>query len=321
MVGNYFLWIRQNRTKRSTKRGEKIMLTGNLLWVLIGAILLGVAAGLNGTFAFLQKQSLVGDAAAHAALPGIAIAYLVFQQKDLPILMLGAAITSALAVYMIQWIVGNSKLKADAAIGFVLSVFFGIGIVLLTIVNQSGTGNQSGLNDFIFGKAATMAKSDLVWLSSSALLIILMCLLFFKEWKLMIFDPVFAKGIGLPVERLRVLLTALTVLTIVTGIQAVGVILMAAMLIIPAAAARFWSNHLGIILVTSAFFGALSGALGTLISSFRTGLSTGPIIVLCAASLFLISYFFAPTRGFLSKSLKKKAFKQKNVVKEATNHE
>lgn len=297
------------------------MITGNLLWVLAGAILLGIAAGLNGTFAFLQKQSLVGDAAAHAALPGISIAYLILQQKDLPILMLGAAITSAIAVYTIQWIVSQSKLKADAAIGLVLSVFFGIGIVLITLVNQSGAGNQSGLNDFIFGKAATMAKSDLLWLSGSAMLIIFMCLLFFKEWKLMIFDPVFAKGIGLPVERLRILLTALTVLTIVTGIQAVGVILMAAMLIIPAAAARFWSSHLGIILVTSAFFGALSGALGTLISSLRTGLSTGPIIVLSASLLFLISYFFAPTRGLLSKSRKKKAFKQPTIAREAMEHE
>ncbi|NME07573.1 metal ABC transporter permease [Psychrobacillus sp. BL-248-WT-3] len=297
------------------------MLTGNLLWVLAGAILLGIAAGLNGTFAFLQKQSLVGDAAAHAALPGIALAYLIFEKKDLPILMLGAAITAALSVYMIQWIVSHSKLKADAAIGLILSVFFGIGIVLITIVNQSGTGNQSGLNDFIFGKAATMAKSDLIWLSSSAILIILMCLLFFKEWKLMIFDPIFAKGIGLPVERLRILLTALTVLTIVTGIQAVGVILMAAMLIIPAAAARFWSSHLGIILVTSAFFGALSGALGTMISSLRTGLSTGPIIVLVAATLFSLSYFFAPNRGLISKLHKKRAFKRQRIVNEVTTHE
>ena len=297
------------------------MLSGNLLWVLTGAILLGVAAGLNGTFAFLQKQSLVGDAAAHAALPGIALAYLIFEKKDLPILMIGAAITAALSVYMIQWIVNHSKLKADAAIGLILSVFFGIGIVLITIVNQSGTGNQSGLNDFIFGKAATMAKSDLIWLSGSAILIILMCLLFFKEWKLMIFDPIFAKGIGLPVERLRTLLTALTVLTIVTGIQAVGVILMAAMLIIPAAAARFWSSHLGTILVTSAFFGALSGALGTMISSLRTGLSTGPIIVLVAAALFLISYFLAPTRGLLSKIRKKRTFKRQRIAQEVTSNE
>ena len=137
----------------------------------------------------------------------------------------------------------------------------------------------------------------------------------------MSFDPIFAKGIGLPVELLRILLTALTVLTIVTGIQAVGVILMAAMLIIPAAAARFWSSHLGIILVTSAFFGALSGALGTMISSLRTGLSTGPIIVLVAATLFILSYSFAPNRGLISKLHKKRAFKRQRIVNEVTSHE
>ena len=137
------------------------MLSGNLLWVLTGTMLLGIAAGITGTFSFLQKQSLVGDAAAHAALPGIALAFLLTGQKELPILMVGAAITSALSVYSIQWIVTYSKLKADAAIGLVLAVFFGVGIVLLTIVNRSPLGNQSGLNDFIFGKAASISGERL----------------------------------------------------------------------------------------------------------------------------------------------------------------
>ncbi|MGF9978984.1 metal ABC transporter permease [Viridibacillus arvi] len=277
------------------------MLSGNLLWVLAGASLLGVASGLIGSFAFLQKQSLVGDAAAHAALPGIAISFLIFQQKDLPLLMLGAIITATISVYLIQGIINRSKLKSDAAIGIVLSVFFGAGIVLLTIVNQSSSGNQSGLNDFIFGKAATMAKSDLVWLSGSALIIILICLTFYKEWKLVIFDTTFAKGIGLPVNLLRFILTAITVLTIVTGIQAVGVILMSAMLIIPAATARIWSDKLVTMIIMSALLGAFSGACGTLISSLKTGLSTGPIIVITASSLFVFSYMFAPKRGLLVK--------------------
>ncbi|WP_252898056.1 metal ABC transporter permease [Lysinibacillus sphaericus] len=174
------------------------MLSGNLLWVLSGTMLLGIAAGITGTFSFLQKQSLVGDAAAHAALPGIALAFLLTGQKELPILMLGAGITSALSVYCIQWIVSFSKLKADAAIGLVLTVFFGVGVVFLTVVNRSPIGNQSGLNNFIFGKAATMTKADLMWLFISAAIIILVSLFFYKEWKLLIFDPVYAKGIGLP---------------------------------------------------------------------------------------------------------------------------
>jgi len=291
------------------------MLSGNLLWVLAGASLLGVASGLIGSFAFLQKQSLVGDAAAHASLPGIAISFLIFQQKDLPLLMLGAIITATISVYLIQGIINRSKLKSDAAIGIVLSVFFGAGIVLLTIVNQSSSGNQSGLNDFIFGKAATMAKSDLVWLSGSALIIILTCLTFYKEWKLIIFDTTFAKGIGLPVNFLRFILTAITVLTIVTGIQAVGVILMSAMLIIPAATARIWSDKLVTMIIMSALFGAFSGACGTLISSLKTGLSTGPIIVITASLLFIFSYIFSPKRGLLVKIQRRRQI-AKRVLKQ-----
>lgn len=290
------------------------MLSGNLLWVLIGTMLLGVAAGITGTFSFLQKQSLVGDAAAHAALPGIALAFLLTGQKELPILMIGAAITSAISVYCIQWIVSFSKMKADAAIGLVLSVFFGLGIVFLTMVIRSPLGNQSGLNDFIFGKAATMTKSDLIWLFISATIIILVSLLFYKEWKLLIFDPVYAKGIGLPIEALKAALTVLIVMTIVTGIQAVGVILMSALLIIPAASAKLWTKKLSSMLLLSATIGGISGITGTFISSLRTGLSTGPIIVLVAAIIFFVSYLISPQSGQISKYRRKMQFRKQGGI-------
>lgn len=290
-----------------------MMISGNLLWVLSGTMLLGIAAGITGTFSFLQKQSLVGDAAAHAALPGIALAFLLTGQKELPILMLGAGITSALSVYCIQWIVSFSKLKADAAIGLVLTVFFGIGVVFLTIVNRSPIGNQSGLNNFIFGKAATMTKADLMWLFISAAIIILVSLFFYKEWKLLIFDPVYAKGIGLPIESLKATLTVLIVMTIVTGIQAVGVILMSALLIIPAASAKLWTKKLSTMLLLSAAIGGISGVTGTFISAIRTGLSTGPIIVLVAAGIFFISYFISPA-GQINKYRRKMQFRKQGDI-------
>lgn len=283
---------------------------GNLLWVLIGTMLLGIAAGITGTFSYLQKQSLVGDAAAHAALPGIALAFLFTGVKELPILMLGAGITAALSVYCIQWVETYSKLKSDAAIGLVLSVFFGIGIVLLTIVNRNPLGNQSGLNDYIFGKAATMTQSDLYWLLGSAIVIVTVSLLLYKEWKLIIFDPVYAKGIGLPVGALKAILTVLIVLTIVTGIQAVGVILMAALLIIPPASAKLWTNRFSSMLFVSALFGGISGIIGTFISSTRTGLSTGPIIVLVASAIFTLSYVGSPTSGQLNRLFRKRMFRK-----------
>lgn len=278
-------------------------------------MLLGIAAGITGTFSYLQKQSLVGDAAAHAALPGIALAFLLTGQKELPFLMLGAACTACLSVYCIQWIVSFSKLKADAAIGLVLTVFFGIGIVFLTIVNRSPLGNQSGLNDFIFGKAATMTQSDLTWLFLSATIIIFVSLLLYKEWKLLIFDPVYAKGIGLPIEALKATLTVLVVMTIVTGIQAVGVILMSALLIIPATSAKLWTNKLSSMLFLSAGIGGLSGIIGTFISSVRTGLSTGPIIVLVAATFFFISYLVSPRSGQISKYRRKIQFRKQGSLR------
>ncbi len=287
------------------------MISGNLLWILVGTLLLGIASGITGTFSFLQRQSLIGDAAAHAALPGIALAFLITGIKDLPILMMGAAVTSAIAVYCIQLISNHSKLKADAATGLVLAVFFGFGIVLLTIVNGSPKGNQSGLNDFIFGKAAAMAKADLYWLMICTAIIIIVSLLFFKEWKLMIFDPIYAKGIGLPVEWMRACLTFLVVLTIVTGIQAVGVILMSALLIIPPLTARLWTRHLSTMLLCSACIGGMAGMIGTYISSLRVGLSTGPIIVLVASTLFFISFLISPSHGIIRKAISKRTFQQR----------
>ena len=292
------------------------MISGNLLWILVGTMLLGITAGVIGTFSFLQKQSLIGDAAAHAALPGVALAYLLTGEKDLPILMLGAIVTSTLAVYSIQGIVNFSKLKADAAIGLVLSVFFGVGIVLLTIVNRQPGGNQSGLSDFIFGKAAAMTKSDLYWLFICAGLILVVSILLQNQWKLMIFDPIYAQSIGLPVTLLKIHLTALIVMTIVTGIQVVGVILMSALLIIPAATAKLWIKTVPTMLIFSGILGGFSGVLGTYISSLKTGLSTGPIIVLVSATVFLISYFMSPQAGLLSKLLHKR-----RVQKEVTQHD
>ncbi|WP_341323801.1 metal ABC transporter permease [Solibacillus sp. FSL H8-0523] len=282
------------------------MISGNLLWILLGTMLLGLAAGVIGTFSFLQKQSLIGDAAAHAALPGVALAFLATGEKDLPILMLGAVITSTLAVYSIQGIVNYSKLKADAAIGLVLSVFFGMGIVFLTIVNRQPGGNQSGLSDFIFGKAAAMTKSDLYWLFICAGLILIVSVLLQKQWKLMIFDPIYAKSIGLPVTFLKIMLTALIVLTIVTGIQAVGVILMSALLIVPAATAKLWTKTVATMLIFSGALGGISGLVGTYISSLKTGLSTGPIIVLVSAFVFVISYLISPKAGLVSKVMYKR---------------
>ncbi|WP_335869638.1 metal ABC transporter permease [Bacillus sp. 2205SS5-2] len=284
---------------------NSILNDANTQWVLLSTLLLGTASGVLGSFALLRKQSLIGDAVAHAALPGICIAFLLVGEKDFIVLLAGAATTGLLAAYCIQFISSYSRIKEDTAIGLVLSVFFGAGIMLLTKVAQSPSGNKSGLDSFIFGQAASLVGTDVKIMAFTALILIGVTFLLFKEFKVSTFDPQFAKGIGLPTPLLNLLFISLLVLTVVIGIQAVGVIMMAALLITPSIAARYWTDSLGIMVVVSGLIGAISGVSGTLISTLGKGLSTGPFIVLSATMIFLFSLLFAPERGLVSKWLKR----------------
>lgn len=284
---------------------KMILFDANTQWVLLGTMLLGIASGVLGSIALLRKQSLIGDAVAHAALPGICMAFLLSGEKSLIVLLIGATISGLLAAYCIQFIISKSIIKEDAAICLVLSVFFGFGIVLLTKVSQLPSGNKSGLDDFIFGQAASLVGNDVKLMAGAAAVLIFITAILFKELKVLTFDPAFAKGLGLPTGLLNFLFLTLLVAAVVVGIQAVGVILMAALLITPAIAARFWTNSLGKMVVISGIFGALSGMAGTLLSTIGEGLPTGPFIVVTATALFFISMLFAPERGLVTKWIKR----------------
>lgn len=284
---------------------QSILTDGNTQWVLLSTLLLGIASGVLGSFALLRKQSLIGDAVAHAALPGICFAFMFMGEKNFFVLLIGAAATGLLAAYTIQLITNTTRIKEDTAICLVLSVFFGLGIVLLTKVAQMPTGNQSGLDDFIFGQAASLVGRDVQLMGLTAAALIIITSLLFKEFKVSTFDPQFARGIGLPVGFLNFLFVSLLVITVVIGIQAVGVILMAAMLITPAISARYWTDSLGTMVLISGIVGGLSGAVGTLISTLGKGLSTGPFIVLTATVIFIVSMLFSPKRGLISVTLKR----------------
>ncbi|BCB04455.1 metal ABC transporter permease [Bacillus sp. KH172YL63] len=279
---------------------QSILHDGNTQWVLLSTLLLGIASGVLGSFALLRKQSLIGDAVAHAALPGICFAFMFIGEKNFFVLLIGAAATGLLAAYTIQLITNTTRIKEDTAICLVLSVFFGLGIVLLTKVAQMPTGNQSGLDDFIFGQAASLVGRDVQLMGLTAAALIIITSVLFKEFKVSTFDPQFAKGIGLPVGFLNFLFISLLVITVVIGIQAVGVILMAAMLITPAISARYWTDSLRVMVLISGVTGGLSGAVGTLISTMGRGLSTGPFIVLTATVIFIVSMLFSPKRGLIS---------------------
>lgn len=258
---------------------------------------LGIAAGIVGCLAYWKRQSLMSDALAHAALPGVLIAFFLFQEKSFLLLLIGAAVSALIGALFIQWVQSSTRIKADTAMGMVLSVFFGFGIMLLTILNRSPVGNQSGLNRFILGQAAAMVQEDVVTMFVLSLIVIAIVLVAYKEWKLFLFDPQFAKGLGLSGKWMDGLYMALLVLTIVVGIQAVGVILIAALLIIPAVSSRYWTHSFKWMILLSAFIGGGAGVLGTTVSALGSGWPTGPFIVLVAASIFLVSLFFGKEKG------------------------
>lgn len=274
-----------------------ILHSSNFHWVLTSTLILGAAAGMVGSLAYWKKQSLMSDALAHAALPGVIIGFLLIGEKNIILLILGAAISALIGAFFIQWVQSATRISEDTAMGMVLSIFFGFGIMLLTIVNRTAGGNQSGLDSFIFGQAASMVRTDVFTMLILAISVIAIVFIGFKEWKIYLFDPNFAKGIGLSLRGMNVIYTLVLVTTIVIGIQAVGVILIAALLIIPSVSARYWTNSFRLMIFLSALFGGVSGVLGTFISAIGKGWPTGPFIVIFATLFFIISLVFGKEKG------------------------
>lgn len=276
--------------------------------VLIGTMLLGIASAVVGSFAVLRKQSLVGDAVAHAALPGVCVAYFVIGERNFAAFLVGALVFGVLAASFVTFVKAWTRVKEDAAIGLAIGGFFGLGIVLSRVIQNQPAGNRAGLDSFIFGKAASMVAGDAKLILAVAAAILAATLLFYKEFKLLCFDRDFATGQGWPTVLLDLFLMALVCLCTVVGLPAVGVVLMVALLIIPAVAARFWTNRLGVMLVIAAAFGGASGLFGTILSAtvptpagaLSRGWPTGPLIVLTAAFIFIVSLLCAPRRGLIA---------------------
>ena len=267
--------------------------------VALGSATLGIVSGALGTYAVLRGQSLLGDAISHAALPGIALAFLLSGSKLPLVLMLGAAAAGWIATILVMSIVETTRVKYDSALGLVLSVFFGFGLVLLTFIQRRPDASQAGLDEFLFGQAAALIQRDVLTMAALGAVVLLGLALFWKEFKLLSFDADFGRSLGLPVRRLDVGLTTLLVVAIVIGLQTVGVVLMSAMIIAPAAAARQWTDRLGVMVGLSALFGAAAGVSGAVLSSAAAGLPTGPTIVICISLLVLVSLFLAPNRGLV----------------------
>lgn len=282
--------------------------------VAIGCTLLGFVSGIVGSFAVLRKQSLLGDALSHAALPGICLAFILTNTKKIEVLLLGAIICGILCITLLTIIQKYTKIKYDSALGFVLSVFFGFGLVLLSYLNKLPGANKSGLTKFIFGQASTLMKRDINIIIIIGLIMIFVVILFWKEIKLISFDFEYAKTIGYPVREIDFLISLLVVITVIIGIQAVGIILISALLISPAVAARQWTNKLNIMIILSGIFGGFAGMVGTLVSMHEKNIPTGPVVVVTISIIVIFSILFSHKRGIIFKIIsynkKKKKFMQ-----------
>lgn len=273
--------------------------------VLAGALLLGVCSGVVGAFAVLRRRAMLGDALAHAALPGLCVAYFVVGDRSFVAFLFGALVFGILGVLCVSFIVSQTRVKEDAAIGIVLSSFFGLGIVLSRIIQNQPAGNRAGLDTYIFGKAAVMVWQDVYLIAIVSILVLAVIALLFKEFKLLCFDRGFAASLGWPAGLLDALLMVLICLTTVVGLPAVGVVLMAALLIIPAAAARFWTDDLLGMLLISGVIGGASGLIGTSASALASRLPAGAPVVLAASGAFLLSMLLAPRRGVIAGLLRR----------------
>ncbi len=284
--------------------------------VVLSAALLGISAGLVGCFALLRKRALMGDALAHATLPGIALAFIIgaafgLEARSLAVLLPGAAIAGIAGVVCVQLLVHHTRLREDAAIGIVLSGFFGLGVALLSYIQGGNYADAGGLNTFIYGQTAAMLPRDAALMGAVALLTILASVLFHKEFAIVAFNEDYARTQGWPVPRLDLLMMGLVVLVTVVGLQAVGLLLIVALLIIPAAAASFWTRRLRTMVILSGCIGGFSGYLGASVSALTPRMPAGAVIVLTGGVVFLLSMLFAPQRGLLAEQIRTFALRRR----------
>ncbi|MCU0302989.1 MAG: metal ABC transporter permease [Thermoanaerobaculales bacterium] len=270
-----------------------------LRMVALGSGILGAVAGALGSFAYLRRQSLVADALSHAALPGIAVAFLLTGSKTPLPIMLGAAVAGWLATLAVRLVVSRSRVPYDSALGMALAVFFGLGLVLLTVIQKRPDAAQAGLESFLFGQAASLLRDDVIVMGLLGAASLGVLAVLWKELKLLAFDGEFGASLGRPVRRLDGLFTLLLVIAVVIGLRTVGVVLMSAMVVAPAAAARQLTDRFAPMVVIAAAIGVVSGVGGAVLSSVVPHLPTGPTIVLVLSAIVLAALLGAPRRGLV----------------------
>ncbi|WP_425084900.1 metal ABC transporter permease [Ruegeria profundi] len=293
----------------------------NATLVAIGASLLGVSAGVTGTFLFLRKRALVSDAISHATLPGVCLAFMLLvalgeDGRNLLGLLAGSAVSAWVGLLCLNWLTRHTRLAEDAAIGAVLSVFFGFGIVLLTVIQTMGVGRQAGLEGFLLGSTAGMLWADalIIAIGGAATLVLVMILR--RPMTLVAFDPEYAAARGLPVHRIDLAMMGFVMAVTVVGLKIVGLILIVALLIIPPVTARFWSERSDRVVLLAGLAGGFAGYIGAALSATAPNLPTGPIIVLVSFAFFVLSLFLAPVRGILAAVLRHLRFQRRVHIRQ-----
>lgn len=297
----------------------------NVRYVALAILLLGGVSGAVGTFNFLRKKTLVGETVAHSMLPGILIAFILSGVKDPFILIVGAAISGWLSILLVDYITRNSKIKGDSALAIVLSSFFGLGIVILTVIQRKLPREQSGLDHYIFGNAAAMSPNDSIVFGIVCIVVLLVVGWNYFSLKTMVFNKDYAQSVGMNTRWIETLISFITILSISVGVKAVGIVMMSAMLIIPPTAARFWTDKLGRMLLIGGAFGALSGWLGAFVSYSYNNMPTGPWAIVIISLIAFFSMLFAPKKGVVflrwNKLLLKRRMNEENLLKAAVQLE
>ncbi len=286
-------------------------------YAVAGVALLGISCGLLGTFLVVRKLALVGDAVSHAVLPGVAIGFLWSQTKNPLAIFVGAVGAGLLGTLTVGWIRRTTRLKEDAALGLVLAGFYAVGICLVTMIQRLPTGNKSGIDKFLFGQAAAIGPGDLQLMAVVTLLAVVVTTVAYKELLISSFDAAFAQSIGLPVRLIHEGLMLLLAFAIVSALQAVGVVLVSAMLITPAATAYLITDRLHRMLFLAAAIGLVTGIAGCFLSFLGDNLPTGPLIVLAATAVFGATFLFAPRHGLIARAWLARS-RQRRIARENT---
>jgi ABC-type Mn2+/Zn2+ transport system permease subunit/Mn-dependent DtxR family transcriptional regulator len=278
----------------------------SLRLALAGALLVGLNCGLLGGYVVVRRMALVGDMLSHAVLPGIVLGFLWAQTKDPVAILIGALLAGAAATGVSSLLARTTRLKPDAIQGLVLASFYGVGICLLGLVQNLPTGAKSGLDKFLFGQAAGLSGSDVMMMAVATGLSLVLVGWLYHDLLALSFHRGFGQTLGLKMGLLHGVIMLLTAFAIIVAMQAVGVVLVSAMLIIPAATAYLMTDRMHRLLGLSAVLGMAAAGLGAFGSFLGNNLPTGPLMVLAGALFFAAAFLFSPRHGWVTRVLRQR---------------